>query len=146
MVAAAGCQAPPPAGLTAADEAALARTSEAYSRAAVSGDMAALAALYAEDAILLPPNQGAVEGRGAIQAFFETFPTITEFQLEQMEIEGGADMAWVRGAYSMKIAVPNVAIPASDQGKYVEIWKKQADGSWMIARDIYNSDLAPAGP
>ena len=33
--------------------------------------------------------------------------------------------------------------PAADDGKYIEIWKRQADGSWKIAYDIFNSDLPP---
>jgi ketosteroid isomerase-like protein len=37
-----------------------------------------------------------------------------------------------------------------DKGKYVEIWKKQPDGSWKCAVDMFNSDLpaapAPAAP
>jgi ketosteroid isomerase-like protein len=28
-----------------------------------------------------------------------------------------------------------------DRGKYLEIWKRQADGSWKVALDIFNSDL-----
>jgi len=27
-----------------------------------------------------------------------------------------------------------------DKGKYLTVWKKQADGSWKIYRDINNSD------
>jgi ketosteroid isomerase-like protein len=46
----------------------------------------------------------------------------------------------------MTIHIPNVPIPASDRGTYIELWEKQADGSWKIARDIYNSDVAPAAP
>ena len=31
--------------------------------------------------------------------------------------------------------------PVTDRGKYVEAWKKQADGAWKVVEDIYNSDL-----
>jgi ketosteroid isomerase-like protein len=31
--------------------------------------------------------------------------------------------------------------PVTDRGKYVTIWKKQADGSWKVIADIFNSDL-----
>jgi ketosteroid isomerase-like protein len=33
----------------------------------------------------------------------------------------------------------------TDQGKLVEVWKKQADGKWKTVADIFNSDL-PASP
>jgi ketosteroid isomerase-like protein len=28
-----------------------------------------------------------------------------------------------------------------DHGKYVEVWKKQPDGSWKCVIDMYNSDV-----
>jgi ketosteroid isomerase-like protein len=29
-----------------------------------------------------------------------------------------------------------------DKGKYVEVWKKQADGKWKCIVDSYSSDMA----
>ena len=31
--------------------------------------------------------------------------------------------------------------PMPDEGSYLEIWKRQADGSWRVAMDVFNSDL-----
>jgi ketosteroid isomerase-like protein len=31
--------------------------------------------------------------------------------------------------------------PIMDRGKYVAVWKKQADGSWKVAAESFNSDL-----
>ena len=36
--------------------------------------------------------------------------------------------------------------PIRDTGKILEIWKKQADGSWKCAVDTWNSDLPAAPP
>jgi len=36
---------------------------------------------------------------------------------------------------------PEGSDPIDDTGKYLEIWKKQADGGWKVVRDIFNSDL-----
>ncbi len=141
-----GCQAPAPAFLTDADRAALARGAEAWAQAAEAGDPAALGALYVEDAVVLPPNQGVVSGRAAIETHFGAFPPLSNVRLDQIEVEGSGDVAYVRGRYAMTIHVPGASEPTSDQGKYLEIWKKQADGSWMIARDMYSSDLAATGP
>ena len=52
----------------------------------------------------------------------------------------------MRGAYTMTLAVPGAPAPVQDRGKYIEIWRKQADGPWKLARDIFNSDLPPAAP
>ena len=36
--------------------------------------------------------------------------------------------------------------PVNDRGKFVEVWKKQADGKWKVEADIFNSDLPVAAP
>ena len=41
----------------------------------------------------------------------------------------------------MTILVEGTLEPTHDTGKYVEIWRKQPDGKWLIAVDISNSDL-----
>ena len=43
----------------------------------------------------------------------------------------------------MTISPPGAAA-VSEKGKYVEVWRKQPDGSWKIKWDIFNSDV-PAG-
>jgi len=35
--------------------------------------------------------------------------------------------------------------PATEKGKYLTVWKKQADGSWKVIEDMFNSDLPPGG-
>src|SRR5690349_13884320 len=52
-----------------ADETAIRAQSTAWEKAYNAGDAKAVAALYAEDALLLPPGAAAVSGRDAIQAF-----------------------------------------------------------------------------
>jgi ketosteroid isomerase-like protein len=41
---------------------------------------------------------------------------------------------------------PVGAAPIENRGKYIEIWRKQADGSWKILRDVYSSDLPLPAP
>lgn len=31
--------------------------------------------------------------------------------------------------------------PETDRGKFLEVWKRQADGHWKTVADVYNSDL-----
>ena len=41
----------------------------------------------------------------------------------------------------MVMTLPGVEGPIPDHGKYIEIWRRQSDGSWKVALDIFNSDL-----
>ncbi len=139
-----GCQGP--AGLPESDRTAIRQGLENYVKVANANDWKGLAAFYADDATRLPPNQAAVQGRAAIQASLEAFPPFSNFQVQVLEIEGRGDLAYARGTYSLTVT-PAGAAPIEDRGKYIEIWRKQADGAWKILRLITNSDLPlPAPP
>jgi len=102
---------------------------------------------YADDARVLPPNQATVSGREAIAALFRADGTFHEVRFTILALEGRNDLAYVHGAYQISFTPPAVREPVGDKGKYVEIWKKQRDGSWKVVLDVFNSDLpAPVSP
>jgi ketosteroid isomerase-like protein len=138
-----GCQRP--AGLSEADRTAIRQVGETDMKMMNAKDWMGDSALYTEDAIELPPNQAAVEGKAAIQSWMEAFPLFSNFQVQSLEIGGQGDLAYDRGTYSMTMTPPGAA-PIEDRGKYLTICRKQADGSWKIARLIYNSDLPLPAP
>jgi uncharacterized protein (TIGR02246 family) len=98
---------------------------------------------YTEDGILLPPNAPVVQGRAAIRKFFDGFPKITAFKQSVVETEGDGDPTYVRGTYEMTMIPPGAKEPLKDTGKVLAIWQKQSDGSWLVSRVAWNSDLAP---
>ena len=102
------------------------------------------ALLYTEDGSFMPPNTGIVEGRAAIRAWIAAFPPTSDFSLTPSEIDGRGDLAYVRGTYAFKIVGPDGHQVGEDHGKFLEIRRKQPDGEWLIAADIFNSDV-PAG-
>lgn len=138
--------APAPAGLSDADRAALAANADAAAAAANSGDKAAWVAMYADDAVMLAPNSEPVNGKAAIAEVINGFPPLSGVKFTQVSVDGVGDAAWVQGTYEMTMTPPGAA-PISDRGKYLEVWRKQADGSWKIVRDIYNTSVPlPATP
>ncbi|MEQ1867393.1 MAG: nuclear transport factor 2 family protein, partial [Micropepsaceae bacterium] len=130
-----------------ADETALRGALDDYFSAAVSGDASRWAALYANDAVMMPPNSAAVEGRGAIETWLKALPVvITEMDGEALEVDGTGDRAYVRGTYAMSMKVPRVTQPVRQDGKLLQIYARQQDGTWLLARDIWNANASPVGP
>jgi ketosteroid isomerase-like protein len=110
-----------------------------------NADWAAYVKLYyAEDAMVLMPNTPPVQGRAAIQATMASFPPISAFKAEIVDMDGRGDLAYVRGNYSMTMNPPG-APAMTDKGKYVEVWKKQPDGTWKVSCDSWSSDLPMPG-
>ena len=68
VLSAAGCMQAPPTDLEG-----LKAMRDAWQSAIDAGDSAAVAAIYAEDGALLPPNSEAVNGQAAIEGFFVEF-------------------------------------------------------------------------
>lgn len=98
---------------------------------------------YAADATLCPPNMGPVEGRLAIAEFLkEAFPSVTSVDFRTVTLEGSGDLAYVYGSYHVELTTPDG--PATDQGNFIEIWKRQSGGGWGNSLDIFNSSLSTA--
>ena len=110
----------------------------------LAADWPAAVAFYSDDAVLLPPNAPEVRGRDAIRKFFEGFPKFTEFKQQVEEVQGNANLAYPRGTFETSMIPPGGKGPVKDKGKVLAVWRKGEDGSWLVTRVIWNSDLARA--
>ncbi len=131
---------------TMADQAALGNVAEQYSAACGTGDAVALTALFTDDAVWMPPNQPAKVGKEVIEEQYRAlFDQLTcELELNQEEIAVAGDWAFDRTTYTVTLSPKTEGEPVKDRGKYINIYRRQPDGSWKIATHIWNSDL-PAG-
>jgi uncharacterized protein (TIGR02246 family) len=102
-------------------------------------EAAAVAACFAEDGQLLPPNMEALRGRTAIEGRINHIRGMgaKRFELESAELEGIGDAAWEAGQYVVKLGDGTVI----DRGKYMAIWKP-SDGAWCLHRFMSNTSLA----
>jgi len=127
-------------GLPADDIAAVRKLNEDFLRCFLSRDSEGIGKMYAEDAVLMPPNCPACHGRDAATKWMINFPHATRFTFEYNDIDGRGDLAYVRGAYFITIQPEGAPEPVEDVGKFLEICKKQPDGSWLLVVDTFNSD------
>jgi ketosteroid isomerase-like protein len=142
-VALSACAPPAPATFTDADRAQIQATiDQALEIANTTQDWAAYGDVYyAPDIVFMPPNAEAVRGPDAVAAWtMESTPPLEELRYTLVEVEGAGDLAYVYGNYSMTVTSPEAG-PIADHGKYLEIWRRQADGSWKMARGSFSSDL-----
>lgn len=125
--------------------AAIEKANGRFREAVRRGDGAALAALYSEDARLLPPNIEIIRGREGIQAFWSggLKMGIKDATLTTVEILGAGDLVCEVGTYDLTIR-PDGQQTMKDAGKYLVLWKKSAEGDWKLHADIWNTSR-PAG-
>lgn len=115
-----------------------------FDEAILKGDTATLASTYANDAILMMSEMPAAKGHDAIAKTFAGMGAamkVSAFKLQTLDVIVSGDYAIETGAYDMSAQpVAKGAKPEHGVGKYLVLWKKQADGSYKILRDIANSD------
>lgn len=105
-------------------------------------DTAAIAAIYAANGSIMPPNAEAINGREAIQAFWD------EFLASGNIVNTGNPQARASGNIGYRVGAYTVASPYNqliDKGKYVQVWH-HGEGGWHLMYDIFNSDRPPAAP
>ncbi|UCC49155.1 MAG: SgcJ/EcaC family oxidoreductase, partial [Gemmatimonadota bacterium] len=110
-----------------------------FMEAVRAGDAAAVAALYTDDAILLPPEAEIVQGLAALQEIWAADFADGGFTLNltTVSVDGAGEFAYEIGTWSMPTGEGEGG--AVEQGKYLVVWKRGADGSWKLHADIWNS-------
>lgn len=134
-----------PDSLTPQDRKHLKAFYDTWSGRLLKQDFEGMAELYTEDTVVMPPNHPVIRGKKQMLEFMRAFPRVTRAEFEVDEIDGYGDIAYVTGRYAMTLEPEGAPEPVEDRGKYIEIRRKQPDGSWLLSRDIFNSDLGPAG-
>jgi uncharacterized protein (TIGR02246 family) len=120
---------------------------EQWSKAAGAKDVDKTVSFYADDALVMPPNGAAATTKEAIRALWKDFLTDASlsWKTKKVEVAQSGDLAFSSGTYEVKLNDPT-GTPVNDRGKFLEVWKKQTDGTWKCVADMWNSDLRPTAP
>lgn len=140
---------PPPADNSAAAKAGIDAINANWSRLTSTGHADSLADFYTADAVIMPPNMATVHGRDSIRAFFATLNSVKPtLVLQAQAVWGGAAGATEMGRWTWTWPAGTTPPPGMlpvDSGKYMVHWVQQ-DGKWLMAHDIWNSDLPAPMP
>jgi len=114
---------------------------EAYEKAVANQDTDAIVALYTSDGYFLPPNSPIAKGSDAIRAVLQAYfdAGVVSLDLETTVLDEQGDAVVEVGQYKLGLQPPGTD-PFNDLGKYLQVFKRQADGSLLIAYDCFNSD------
>lgn len=140
-------QAPP--DTRAADETALRKVDDDWSKAAGAKDVDKIVSYYSDEAIVMPPNAPVTTSKEVIRKIWKDYVTSPGFsggwKATKVEVARSGELGYVSGTWEFTVNDAS-GKPATDRGKFTEVWKKQADGSWKCVADIWNSDLPLPAP
>ena len=140
VIIASGCQMTPKE-LSQADIAEIRKLEQEFLKAIVASDFDKAVALRTEDVIWMPPGAPTLEGRAALLQSLSSSPVRPlNFTANPIQTDGLDGLAYNRGEYTYVGIVGKDTLRES--GKYLQIWKKQPDASWLIALDIWNANPA----
>jgi ketosteroid isomerase-like protein len=116
-----------------------------YAVAVNAGDLELWLSLHADDVVKMPPDEPAIFGIEDLRANNEfAFDNLTlEMVLYPEEAHVDGDLGFARGNYTLLITPKAGGDTAFVDGKYLTILKRQADGSWKISHDCFNSNVPP---
>lgn len=142
-----GSQGPPPVPAVdvAAESAVLLAVDQEFSRASETLGMAdAFHRYLAEDALQLPHLSQPIEGREAIyQGLLQAEGVTLTWQPQKAEVARSGDLGYTWGTYEIQGPGEREGETRVGHGKYLNVWRKQADGSWKVLIDMGNASPAP---
>jgi uncharacterized protein (TIGR02246 family) len=112
----------------------------AYAKAFNAGDPAKVAALYSKDAIFMMPETPTYKGTKGVIALIQTAIDAGGRDIKFKTIKSGSD-----GDLAFNIGSVSMSQPSGDgrvnvKGKYLDVYRRQKDGSWKIIATMYNAD------
>jgi len=141
-----GCEPAAPSVDLEAEGQALMQLSRDWSDLIAAGDFEAALGVWAEDAVVLPPDMPAFEGKQAIRAFVEGAARIPGFGISwepiSVHVSSSGDMAYMIER-SVSTANDSLGNTVTTHGKVVTVWRKDAGGSWKNVADIWNEAPPP---
>lgn len=134
-----------------ADVEAINRSREDLFRAFNAADVEGFMAPVADDAVWMghsgpPPTVGKEAVRSTYKAFFERGPFIPKLTCSSDEVVVSGDWAFDRGTWLVTRTYKRGVRQERLESCYVMIWRRPPQGTWKLARFIWNGTPIPVRP
>lgn len=119
-------------------------------KASKEQDYDKLLTLCTEDCVLLPVDQEPIIGMEAIRKWMKQNQAanenlqVTKYLQDFKEVKVVDDWAFEWGTFRGEAISMGSGETFRQSGKIMRILKRQPDGSWKVARSIWNADTTPA--
>jgi ketosteroid isomerase-like protein len=91
---------------------------------------------------MMEPGAPAMVGKDAVRRYVAAAFAIPDFSIgwvtEHVWIAKSGELAYATGSDEIRMTSPE-GKPVVEHNKAIAIWRKQADGSWKCAVDMWNS-------
>lgn len=109
------------------------------------GDVEAILSYWTDDAVVLPPGQPAIRGKAALREYVGASLRIPGFSINWKSTEAtlspDGSLAYLSGENRVTMQGPDGS-PMTIVGRAVTVWRKEPDGQWRCAVDIWNEPPA----
>ena len=115
--------------------------------AIIENDHEKVLSFYDENVISLPNYNEMLRGMPAVSEHHRQAADmgnkVTAMKLTTKKITEYGDALVEIGTFTVTMEVARMPQPITDEGKYLNVWLKQKDGSYKIVNEIWNSDTHP---
>ncbi|MEK6282803.1 MAG: DUF4440 domain-containing protein [Acidobacteriota bacterium] len=123
----------------------LQRDAEWATAASEGFDVERVLSYWTDDAMVLSPGFPAVVGKDALRQYVQSSMQIPGFRITwtttDTVLSPDGNLAYMFSLNAVTMNGPN-GTPVTTEGRAITIWRRESDGEWRCAVDIWNSETA----
>ncbi len=123
----------------------LQRDAEWAATASEGRDIERILSYWTDDAVVLPPGLPAVVGKAALRQYVQGSMQIPGFRItwtsQDVTFSPDGNLAYMLSRNAVTMNTQD-GVPTTTEGRAVTIWRREPDGEWRCAVDIWNAEPA----
>jgi len=123
----------------------LAKIREAWVQNLGTKELEPILKSYAPDAVFLQPSGERISGSAALRTLFQSIMATfdSDLTLHSQNLETSGDLAYDSGDFQESLTAIATGAKITSKGSYIIIFKRQPDGGWRIAQQVFTGVPPP---